>query len=68
MSSLQIAPCNNNARPHITVAFGGTLDDPSWVPIQAHIWANSALDWMPMDPGTEQFGTAPDFAKYYAGR
>ena len=59
---------NNNARPQVTVAFGGALDDPSWVPIQAHIWTDSALEWMAMDPGTEQFGGAPDFAKYYAGR
>ena len=46
---------NNNARPQVTGAFGGALDDPSWVPIQAHIWTDSALEWMAMDPGTEQF-------------
>lgn len=56
------------ARPHVTVVFGGSLDDPSWVPIQANIWTDSALPWVPMDGDTERFAKAPDFAKYYAGR
>jgi len=58
----------SEARAHITIVFGGTLDAPSWVPIQAHIWADSALDWMPMDADIERFGKVPDFTKYHAKR
>ncbi len=56
------------ARKHITVVYAGTLDDPSWVPIMANIWADSALPWVPMAPETERFAQAPDFSKYYAAR
>ena len=58
----------SEARKHITVLYAGTLDDPSWVPIMANIWADSALPWVPMAPGTERFAKAPDFSKYYAAR
>ncbi len=56
------------ARKHITVVYAGTLDDPSWVPIMANIWADSALPWVTMAPDTERFAKAPDFSKHYAAR
>lgn len=56
------------ARPEAVVIFAGTLDDPSWVPIQANIWARSAMPWVRMDPDVERFETLPDFAKYYENR
>ena len=58
----------SEARKHITVVYAGTLDDPSWVPIMANIWADSALPWVPMAPDIERFGKAPDFSKYYTAR
>lgn len=54
------------AWPHLTVVYAGTLDDPSWVPIKANIWTDSALPWVHMEPGTERFPRAPDFSKYFA--
>lgn len=54
-------------RTHITVLFAGALDDPSWVPIQANIWTDSALPWVDLD-SAERFPKAPDFAKYYAAK
>ena len=56
------------ARPHVTVVFGGTLDDPAWVPIKANIWTDSALPWVPMENGIERFAKVPDFAAYYERR
>ena len=34
---------------------GGTFDDPSWFKIDRHIWARSALHWMPIPSGVERF-------------
>lgn len=59
---------DNAARPHVRVIFGGTLDDPSWVPVMANIWTDSALPWVRMEAGVETFPKAPDFARYYAAR
>lgn len=56
------------ARPHVTVVYAGTLDEPGRVPVLAHIWTDGALPWVAMDPGIERFPKAPDFARYYAGR
>ena len=53
------------SRPHVTVVYAGALDDPSWVPIKANIFADSALPWVHMDDAVEKFPRAPDFAKYY---
>ncbi len=58
----------NTARPHVAVVFGGTLDDPGQVPIEAHIWTDSALPWAPMEEDVERFPRAPDFSRYYQGR
>lgn len=58
----------SEARPHITVVYGGALDDPAWVPIMANIWTDSALPWVHLDPDTERFPKAPDFSAYYAAR
>ena len=56
------------ARPHVRVIFGGTLDDPGWVPVQANIWTRSALPWVHLDPDVERFEMLPDFARYYENR
>lgn len=59
---------NSAARPDVTVIYAGTLDDPSWVPIQANIWTASALPWVHLAPEVERFAKAPDFSRYYAAR
>ncbi len=58
----------SDAMKRITVIYAGTLDDPSWVPIMANIWTDSALPWVPMAPEIERFANGPDFSKYYAAR
>jgi len=55
----------SHARTNIRVIAAGTLDDPSWVPIMAHIWTGSAMKWFPMSPEIDNFPAAPNFAKYY---
>ncbi len=57
----------NKARPKIRVITGGTLDDPSWVPIQANIWTQSALPWVHLSEEVENFPKGADWSKYYAG-
>ncbi|MCZ6859590.1 MAG: GFA family protein [Alphaproteobacteria bacterium] len=59
---------DNSARAHAMGLFGGTLDDPDWLPIQANIWTDSALGWVQMDETVERFAKVPDFSKYFAGR
>ena len=58
----------SEAMKRITVIYAGTLDDPSWVPIMANIWTDSALPWVPMAAEIERFANGPDFSKYYAAR
>ena len=55
----------NEARPHIRVIFAGTLDDPSWVPILADIFTDSAMPWVHLDADVERFPRMPDFSKYF---
>ena len=62
-TSLFSAP---RARPQIRVLYAGTLDDPTWVPIELNIWADSALPWVHMDPKVERVPGQPDIAKYIA--
>lgn len=52
----------NSGRPHASVVFAGSLDDPSWVEIQAHAWTDSALPWVKLD-GAKCFPKAPEMAK-----
>ena len=58
---------NNSGRQHAPAVFGGTLDDPTWVLVQANIWTDSALGWVKMDASVERFAKLPDFSKYFAG-
>ena len=39
----------NSGRRHAHIVFAGSLDDPSWVEIQAHVWTDSALPWVNLD-------------------
>ncbi len=52
------------ARPHLRVVYAGTLDDPSWVPIQLNIWADRALPWVHMDSEIERIPEQPNLANY----
>lgn len=47
--------------PDVTVVYAGTLDDPSWIRIEANIWTDSALPWVPMDPDIQRFPKGPSF-------
>jgi hypothetical protein len=58
----------SEATKKITVIYAGTLDDPSWMPVMANIWTDSALPWVAMSSDVERYGKAPDFSKYYAAR
>ena len=53
-----------SARPNIRVIYAGTLDDPSWVPVKLHIWADSALPWAIGDDGIERVPNQPNMADY----
>ncbi len=53
------------ARPHVTVIYAGTLDDPGRIPIQANIWTDSALDWVPIGADVPRHPKAPDLSRYY---
>jgi hypothetical protein len=52
------------ARPNIRVVYAGTLDDPSWVPVKLHIWADSALPWAIPEDGIERVARQPNMADY----
>ena len=52
------------ARPTIRVIYAGALDDPSWVPVKLHIWADSALPWAIPDDGIERVSGQPNMADY----
>ena len=52
------------ARPNIRVIYAGALDDPSWVPVKLHIWADSALPWAIADDGIERVSGQPNMADY----
>jgi hypothetical protein len=52
------------ARPDIRVIYAGALDDPSWVPVKLHIWADSALPWAIPEDGIERVGGQPNMADY----
>ncbi|MBI05235.1 MAG: aldehyde-activating protein [Pelagibacteraceae bacterium] len=53
-----------SARPNIRVIYAGTLDDPSWVPVRLHIWADSALPWAIPEDGVERISGQPNMADY----
>ena len=53
-----------SARPNIRVIYAGTLDDPSWVPVKLHIWADSALPWAIPEDGIERVSGQPNMADY----
>ena len=53
-----------SARPNIRVIYAGALDDPSWVPVKLHIWADSALPWAIADDGIERVSGQPNMADY----
>tara|TARA_B100000674_G_scaffold52450_1_gene36258 strand:- start:32186 stop:32566 length:381 start_codon:yes stop_codon:yes gene_type:complete len=42
----------------------GTLDDPGWVPVKPHIWADSALSWAIPEDGIERVSGQPNMADY----
>lgn len=52
------------ARPQVRVIYAGTLDDPSWVPVKLHIWADSALPWSIPEDGIERVPGQPNMADY----
>jgi hypothetical protein len=52
------------ARPQIRVIYAGALDDPSWVPVKLHIWADSALPWAIPEDGIERVSGQPNMADY----
>ena len=56
----------SKARPRIRTITGGTLDDSSWVPMQANIWTRSALPWVLMAEDADSYPKGPDWSKYYA--
>lgn len=60
-SSLFSAPA---ARPQIRVLYGGTLDDPTILPIQINIWTDSKLPWVPVDPSVPNEPKQPNLADY----
>ena len=39
--------------PEVQAIFGGTFDDPCWLKIAKHIFARSAVPWMPFAPDAE---------------
>ena len=53
-----------SARPGVRVIYCGTLDDPGWVPVKLHIWADSALPWAIPDDGIERVAGQPNMADY----
>lgn len=50
---------NSSARPQFTALRVGTLDDPSALPPQVNIWADSAPTWACLDAGLERVGAQP---------
>lgn len=53
-----------SARPNVRVIYCGTLDDPGWVPVKLHIWADSALPWAIPEDGIERVSGQPNMADY----
>jgi hypothetical protein len=53
-----------SARPGVRVIYCGTLDDPGWVPVKLHIWADSALPWAIPDDGIERVPGQPNMADF----
>jgi hypothetical protein len=55
----------SHARTNIRVIAAGTLDDPTWVPIMAHIWTGSAMPWFQFPTDVDNHPAVPDFSSYY---
>jgi hypothetical protein len=49
----------SEARPHLTIARAGTLDDPNRVKPTATIWTASAPNWACIDTTLPQFAAQP---------
>ncbi|CDY74311.1 Gfa-like protein [Caballeronia glathei] len=48
------------AHPGVVALKAGTLDDPSWVQPNVHIWRCSAQPWVPLADGAVCFERNPD--------
>ena len=57
---------NSSGNPAVTVVYCGTLDDPSWLPVKANIFTDSALPTANLEPELEAFPRMPDFKPHYA--
>lgn len=42
-------------RPEVWEVLAGTLDDPNWLKMTAHIWTSSAVPWMHIDDDLPRF-------------
>lgn len=49
----------NDASPHLTVLYAGSLDDPSWYKPAIDIFTKSAQPWDHMDAGLPKFEEMP---------
>jgi hypothetical protein len=49
-----------DANPGVAVLKAGTLDDPSWVRPQVHMWRCSAQPWVPVAEGAVCFEHNPE--------
>lgn len=58
------ADCGNaifgqGPNPALRILYGGTLDDPRRIAIQANIWTRSAVPWVHIDPDLPSFPQHP---------
>ncbi len=49
-----------DANPDVVALKAGTLDDPSWVQPQVHVWRCSAQSWVPLAEGAVCFERNPE--------
>ena len=47
------------ALPQLRFIKAGTLDDTSWLKPQSHLWCNSAMAWVELDPDLPHFPQNP---------
>jgi hypothetical protein len=57
--SCQVAVFSNYTRPEVRFVRAGTLDDPSWVAPDVHIYTRSKVPWVALPEGV------PAFEAYY---
>jgi hypothetical protein len=48
------------AYPGVVFLKAGTLDDPSWVKPNAHMWCDEKQPWFSIEEGVPQFAQAPE--------